>query len=227
MRFSIFLIILSLYSSNVIGQLKMQDDQDKVQYIQYNRSNLEEPESDKLNNQVNEYVLVLNEQKQSFDEQYTINNYKRTSDTDGSLDKKVMTANELLHFIPDAFENYHFYGKPEKTMSQEGGQSFSAVTKYFFEWELPLTVTLSDYLQTKNYFLVYNNWSDYNNEYGVLKSVKIKGQPGWYSVNYTTKETKLILTVHDRFLLKMEGFGLQEYVFDRFIERLDFSQLPE
>lgn len=168
------------------------------------------------------------ESYESSDDEDPLGGYERQSVNYGSLTmSEIVGFRDLINFLPDHFGSYQLFEKPDGATMRYGEFRYSTGSKSYASGEEELKASVFDYLQTGTFLAAYANQYEYESTEGIMKSVEVKGQPGWYSADYTSDETHMVLVVNSRFLVMLSGVGLQENQLREFMETLDVEQLPE
>ena len=108
-----------------------------------------------------------------------------------------------------------------------GESSYSYGTKIYEDGgEERLSINLYDYLFTAAMFGSYANAYEYETTEGIMKSVEVDGQPGWYSTTYESGTTQLSLIINNRFLLSINLKGASEEDMRSYASSLDLEKLP-
>lgn len=165
---------------------------------------------------------------ESTDESDPTGGYVRQPVNYGSLSKsQVVGFRELINFLPDQFGSYKLSSKPEGSTMKYGEFNYSLGGKNYSKGEESLRVSIFDYVFTGPLLEVYQNQYEYESTDGVTRSVDVNGYPGWFTANYNSGETALMLVVNRRFLISFNGENLDESALKTFAGNLELNKLPE
>ena len=168
------------------------------------------------------------EGEESYDDSDPLKGYQRTSVNYGSLSaNKVVGFRDLINFLPDSFGSFQLSEKPDGSTMRFGESQYSTASKaYQSKSKGELKATIFDYMETGALLAGYANQYEYESTDGIMKSVEVKEQPGWYTADYDSGESSITLVVNQRFIISLHGDGLSEDEFSQYVETLDVDMLP-
>ncbi len=163
----------------------------------------------------------------SSNESGSLGNYSRESVNYGSLSaSQVVNFRDLINFLPDQFGGYSLYEKPEGATTRYGEFTYSTGAKNYKDGNKELSASIFDYLKVGALLSGYVNQYEYESSEGIMKSIEVKGQPGWFTANYESGETSMTLIANDRFLIVVAGEGLDESTLRGYFSTMDIERLP-
>lgn len=214
--------------------------------------NLKQKLSKKADQEIDKFLFGQKDEKKSDTEEYDQNpsetssdevseDYEPSESTDDPLggytrqpvDYGTISAGEvvgfrdLINFLPDEAGTYRISEKPEGSTARYGEYRYSTAQKTYESGEEQLQMSIFDYMQTGMLLAGYANQYEYESTDGIMKSVEVKGQPGWYSANYASGETSLFLVVKDRFLISIQGENIDQETLTGYASTMEIDQLPE
>ncbi|MEQ8471930.1 MAG: hypothetical protein RIC35_12135 [Marinoscillum sp.] len=154
--------------------------------------------------------------------------YKRSSVEYGSLSTtQVVGFRDLINFLPDDFGSYKLSSKPDGSTMKYGEYEYSSGMKAYENGSAELTASIFDYMQTGGILAAYTNKYEYESTEGMLRSIEVSGFPGWFTVDFESKSTSFALTVNNRFLITISGYGISEIEGRAYLQSMDLSSLPK
>ncbi len=182
-------------------------------------------QSDDTNTNTDDEVLDTYEPSDSSD---PLGGYRRESVNYGTMSpSEVVGFRDLINFLPDELGDYRIAEKPEGSTTRYGEYRYSFGSKSYSKGDEELKASIFDYAQTASLLGLYANQYEHESTDGVMRSIEVNGNPGWYSANYDSNETNLALVVNGRFLITISGNGLEEATLKRYAAGMDLDQLPE
>ncbi|MEO9474930.1 MAG: hypothetical protein ABJG41_05335 [Cyclobacteriaceae bacterium] len=153
--------------------------------------------------------------------------YERKPVDYGSLSHlEVVSFRDLINFLPDSFGSYSISEKPEGGTMRYGEFQYSNGEKLYSNGKTELKASAFDYLQTGTFLAAYANQYEYESTDGIVKSIEVKGQPGWYNADYDSGETSVAMVVNGRFLIMISGDNQDESTLKGYLMQLDIESLP-
>lgn len=139
----------------------------------------------------------------------------------------VVPFRDLINFLPNKAGNYILSQKPEGSTMKYGEWNYSFASKTLRNGDETLTVAIYDYLTAGALLAPYTQQYEYESTDGILTSVNVSEQPGWYSATYSSKATSLVLVVKNRFYLMYSGTDLSKEKLTEWATELKLNRLPE
>ncbi len=139
----------------------------------------------------------------------------------------VVPFRDLINFLPNKAGNYILSEKPEGSTMKYGEWNYSFASKTLRNGDETLTVAIYDYLTAGALLAPYTQQYEYESTDGILTSVNVSEQPGWYSATYSTKATSLVLVVKNRFYLMYSGTDFSKEKLAEWASELKLNRLPE
>jgi hypothetical protein len=157
-----------------------------------------------------------------------LGNYSRESVNYSSLSaSQIVNFRDLINFLPDKMGGYSLSEKPEGATTRYGELTYSTGGKNYSDGKKEMSASIFDYLKVGAMLSGYTNQYETESSDGIMKSIEVKGQPGWFTANYESGETNMMLIVNDRFLLMLTGSNLTEATLKGFMQSMDIDQLPK
>ncbi|MEQ8583508.1 MAG: hypothetical protein RIC30_19415 [Marinoscillum sp.] len=182
-------------------------------------------QSDDTNDRADDEVLDTYESTDSSD---PLGGYRREPVNYGTMSpSEVVGFRDLINFLPDDLGAYRIAEKPEGSTTRYGEYRYSFASKSYRNGDEELRASIFDYAQTASLLGLYANQYEHESTDGVMRSIEVNGQPGWYSANYESNDTNLALVVNGRFLITIAGYGLEEATLKGYVVGMELDQLPE
>ncbi len=134
---------------------------------------------------------------------------------------------DLIDFLPDEMGSFSISTKPDGASMRFGDQSYSYASKVYNSGEEILDVIIYDHLFTSAMYGTYANAYEYETTDEVMKSIEVKGFPGWYNSRFESGESEMILIVKNRFMLSISLDGSTEADLINYASMLELEKLPE
>lgn len=148
-------------------------------------------------------------------------------DFDRLTSEAAVPFRDLINFLPNRAGNYVLAQKPEGSSMKYGDWNYSFAQKTLRNGDQTLSVAIYDYLSANALLAPYTQQYEYESTDGVLTSVSVQDQPGWYSANFSDDSHSLVLVVKNRFYLVFSGDGLSKEKLTGWASELNLSRLPE
>lgn len=162
------------------------------------------------------------------DETDPLGGYTRQPVNYGSMSPtKVVPFRDLIDFLPDRMGGQTLSAKPEGATMNYGEFQYSMGMKTYGAGETQVRANIIDYLQTGSLLEAYTNQYEYESTDGMMKSVTVKGFPGWFSANYNSGESSMVLVVNQRFYVSVNGTNLSQSELEGLLSGLDLEKLPQ
>ncbi|XOV93288.1 MAG: hypothetical protein ACFHWX_00990 [Bacteroidota bacterium] len=134
---------------------------------------------------------------------------------------------QLIDFLPDNVGPFSLSDKPDGASMRFGEASYSSASKKYSNGDQDMSISIFDYLFTGALFGAYANAYKYESTEGMMKSIEVEGQPGWFSTTYESGSTQLTLVINNRFMLSISLEGASEDQLKEYVGTMEINKLPE
>lgn len=221
------MVFMSVLCTQTNAQINLRDKLNKKAEQEIDKI-LFGKKTNKQSTNTDESAETISESQEAVNMSDPLEGYERKSVDYGSLSHlEVVSFRDLINFLPDSFGNYSIAEKPDGGTMRYGEFQYSSGEKVYSGSNSELRASVFDYLQTGTFLAAYTSQYEYESTDGIVKSIEVKGQPGWYNADYDSGETSVTLVVNSRFLIMISGSDHDESTLKGYLNQLDIESLPE
>ncbi|MEP0368466.1 MAG: hypothetical protein ABJN36_16435 [Cyclobacteriaceae bacterium] len=221
------LIFMSIVHTQATAQINLRDKLNKKAEQEIDKI-LFGKKTNKQSSKNGTSVETVSESQEAIDGSDPLEGYERKSVDYGGLSHlEVVSFRDLINFLPDSFGSYSISEKPDGGTMRYGEFQYSSGEKMYSSDNSELKASAFDYLQTGTFLAAYTSQYEYESTDGIVKSIEVKGQPGWYNADYDSGETSVTLVINSRFLIMISGSDHDENTLKGYLNQLDIESLPE
>lgn len=149
-----------------------------------------------------------------------------------TLQAQALTANEISKLIPDKIlPGYSQYKDPQSKVLRIGSLKYALAERNFSSGKKKIKIMLFDYAEAPIMYdqatRKFSSFTPVETDSVFLRSLEADSSKGWESGNKKSQSTQLLLAIHKRYYLIMEGENTSPEELRQILDLLDVERFPK
>lgn len=147
-----------------------------------------------------------------------------------SQSQRTLEAAEILKLIPTKLDGYSFREQPKGKLMKVGTLKYALAEQKFYDGNKKISILLFDYIEAPIMYdqatRKFSSFEPVVNDSTVLRSVDKPESLGWEKSNMWSKTSQILLGIHDRFYLILEGAYVTLDELNAVLEMMNVENFP-